>query len=284
MAVSTDQASTPTLEQAEKDRPARELVVAFVFGPLSRPLVQVLLPLRVPPPAVVLANATAGVGAAVVLASGRLAFAAALLQLKTLVDNADGLLARASGRVTRLGRYLDTEADLVVNAAVFAALGYETSRPWLAALGFVAATLLLGVGFNLAELHREAHGRRTDDPPALGGSVERGLERIYAAVYAWQDRAIRDVSERRLARVLAGEDDLERRRRATLAYHDRLTFSLLANTGLSTQLFVLGACLVAGVPSVYLGLVVAAVLALPLLQLRREALARRALAASDGSA
>ena len=51
-----------------------------------------------------------------------------LLQLKTVLDNADGQLARASGRVTLTGRYLDTEADLVVNAALFAALGYVTGQ------------------------------------------------------------------------------------------------------------------------------------------------------------
>jgi hypothetical protein len=65
--------------------------------------------------------------------------------------------------------------------------------------------------------------------------------------------------------------------RADLAYHDGRTLSYLANTGLSTQLLALGACLVAGAPTAYLWLAVAALLPLPVLQLRREALARRAL-------
>ena len=49
--------------------------------------------------------------------------AAVLLQVKTVLDGADGQLARALDRVTVLGRYLDSESDLLVDAALFAALG-----------------------------------------------------------------------------------------------------------------------------------------------------------------
>jgi archaetidylinositol phosphate synthase len=284
MAISTEEASTRTLEEAEKDRPSRELVVAFVFGPLARALVQLLLPLRVPPPAVVLANATAGLAAAVALASGELVLAALLLQAKTLLDNADGLLARASGRVTQLGRYLDTEADLVLNVAIFAAIGHVLGSPWLALVGFLGTTVLLSVGFNYADLHREAHGRATAQPDATETAAKRALEAVYAVVYAPQDRLVRAVSDRRLERVLAGVTDPGRRRLATLAYHDRLTSAFLANTGLSTQLAVLGICLAAGAPSAYPWLVLACVAALPILQLRREQLARRAAGESRGAA
>jgi phosphatidylglycerophosphate synthase len=272
VAVTTDKA-TPPLAGAEKDRPATELVVAWVFGPLSRLLVPGLLRLRVPPPAVVLAHAAIGLAGALLLARGQLVGAALLLQAKTLLDNADGLLARASGRVTLLGRYLDTEADLVVNAAVFAALGAETGEPWLALAGFVAATVLLGVDFNLSELYREVHGRATPEPARSGDRVERLLEAAYRVVFGPQDRLLRAASLRRLAHVLEGGEDAGARRRATLAYHDRLTLGFLANTGLSTQLAVLGVCLVAGVPVAYLWLLLACLVPLPLLQLRRERLA-----------
>jgi hypothetical protein len=62
-----------------------------------------------------------------------------------------------------------------------------------------------------------------------------------------------------------------------LAYHDRGPLAVLANLGLSTQLVVLGACLVLGAPLVYLWLALAQALVLPLLQLRRERLATRVL-------
>jgi archaetidylinositol phosphate synthase len=283
MAVSTKEASTRAPERAEKDRPSRELVIAVFFGPLARVLVQVLLPLRVAPPAVVLANVTAGLAAAVALGRGELVLAALLLQVKTLLDNADGLLARATGRVTRLGRYLDTEADLVVNVAIFAALGYATGQPWLAVVAFLGASALLSVGFNYAELHREAHGRGTMELARAGGAPERALEAVYRMLFAPQDRLVRRFSQRRLDGLLTSETDRARMHQAALAYHDRLTSAVLANTGLSTQLAALGVCLVAGAPAVYFWLVLVCVAGLPLLQLRRERLARRALG-SGGAA
>ena len=200
-----------------------------------------------------------------------------LLQVKTLLDNADGLLARASGRVTLLGRYLDTELDLLVNVAVFAALGAVTGEPWLALAAFLAATALLSLDFNLAELHREAQGRATEHPAPTGGRVERVLERCTRSSSRRRTACAARVSGRRLERALGGEADRGRRLRATLAYHDRLTLSFLANTGLSTQLAVLGICLAAGAPALFLWLALACLLPLPLLQLRRERLARRAL-------
>ena len=281
MAISTDHAPPLPLAAAAKERPARELAVDLLFGPLSRALVPALHRLRVPPPALVLVHGAVGLGAALALGRGALVLAALLLQLRTLLDNADGLLARASGRVSLLGRYLDTEVDLVVNAAVFAALGYATGSYWLALAAFCAATLLLGVGFNVSEAHRVAHGRRTELPAPAGGRTERVLEGLYRLVYGPQDRMLRALDGRRLERALDGTSDSERRRRATLAYHDPLALAFLANTGLSTQSVVLGVCLVAGVPTAYLWLAVACALSLPLLQLRRERRARRAL---DGAA
>ena len=61
-------------------------------------------------------------------ARGHLVAAALLVQLKTLLDNADGQLARLTGRVTAFGRYLDSECDLLVNAALFAAVGWRRAR------------------------------------------------------------------------------------------------------------------------------------------------------------
>ena len=255
----------------------RELVVAGFFGPVANGLVALLLPLRVPPAALVLANAVAGALAAVAIGLEALLVAALLLQLKTVFDNADGRLARASGRASLAGRYLDTEADFVVNAVLFAALGWLTGEPLLPAAAFVALMLTLSVDFNLVELYREAHGQASPPPPASGSALERALAGVYRVVFAPQDRLVRAISARRLERVLGAEPDPAWRRDATLAYHDRATLAVLANLGLSTQLVALGACLALGVPVLYLWLGLGQVLLLPFLQLRRERLARRAL-------
>ncbi len=141
-----------------------------------------------------LANAATGLVAAVVLARGDLLAAAVLLQLKTLLDNVDGALARATGQVTLVGRYLDTIADLVVNAAVFAALADVTDEPVLAAAAFVALTIVLAVDFNVTELYREARGLPTEQPRPTGSTVERALARVYRVVFGPLDRAVRGFS------------------------------------------------------------------------------------------
>lgn len=246
-------ASDPSSVEAR--RAGRELVLELLFRPLSNALVPPLRRLGIPPPAVVLANAAVGLVAALVLARGELIAAAVLLQLKTLLDNADGQLARATGRVTLAGRYLDTLADLVVNAAVCAALGYVTGRPVLACATFVALTLVLAADFNATELYRRVHATPTPPPLASGGRAERALASLYGVVFAPLDRALRALAARRLG----GRGG-----------YDHLTVTVLANLGLSTQLAVLGVCLALGAPTAYMWFVLACLVALVPLHLRAE--------------
>ena len=271
----------PTTAQLRgaKDRPARELVVAVVFGPLAEALARILLPLGVPPPAVVLANAATGFAAAALIHQEQLVAAAVVLQLKTLLDNADGRLARIWGRVTRLGRFLDSDADLVVNVALFTALGAVTGEPWRALAAFLALTVVLSANHNAAELYRETHGVPVRLPPPTGSLFERAVEGFYRVVFDPQDRLARAFVGRRLERLVGGSLDEERRLRAARAYHDRTTMAVVANLGLSTQLAVLGACLALDAPEAYLWFVLGSLALLPVFALRRERLARRALSA-----
>ena len=197
-----------------------------VFRPLAHPLVLVFAWLRVPPPAVVVAAGVAGVGAAVEIGRGSLIAAALLIQLKTLLDNADGQLARHTGRTSALGRYLDSEIDLVVNAALFAAVGWRYGQPVLAAAGFVALTSVLSLNFNAARLSRVASSRAEED----GGRATELLRRAYATVYAPQDRLAEWIVARRPSLVSPS------------------TVTVLANLGMSTQLAVFGLFLVLGHP------------------------------------
>lgn len=206
--------------RSRKETPTRELVVEAFYRPAAHLVVLALLPLRVPPPAVVLANFAAGLAAAAAVAEGRYALAAALLVLKTVLDGADGALARASGRVTAAGRYLDSECDLVVNAALWAAIGYVTDRPLVALAAFVLSTALLSLNYNLRRLHRA-------DPGAMSGTPEGGgvLRRVYRIVYEPQDRLIEHVVRRRHYRP------------------SRRTLALFHNLGLATQHTAVAVCL-----------------------------------------
>jgi archaetidylinositol phosphate synthase len=255
------------LRIARKQRVGLELLCEGVFRPLAQLLVLALRPLRVPPPAVVLAGAGTGFAAAWLLGSDRLGVAALLLQLKTLLDNADGQLARASGRTTAFGRYLDSESDLLVNAAIFAGLGYRTDRPWLALAGFLALTLVLSVNFNLERLYRRERGDTAAAMPPAAGAA-RPLAALYRRVYFPQDRLLEAFCERRLDSFRASVP-------ARLRYHDRATVTWVANYGLSTQLALLGALLLAGRPELYAWIVLALAASLVPLELRRERRARR---------
>ena len=141
---------------------------------LAHPLVLLFARLRVPPPAVVVAAGVAGVAAAVELGRGSLIAAALLVQLKTLLDNADGQLARLTGRISAFGRYLDSEVDLLVNAALCAGVARTTMQPALALAGFLALTSVLSLNFNAERLSRGAGGgprRRHVGQPSCGGST-----------------------------------------------------------------------------------------------------------------
>ena len=271
--------SVPSLEtesllaRSRKKRPATELVCDYVYRPVANVVVHGLLPLRVPPPAVVLASTATGIVAAIGIARGDLIAAAIVLQLKTVLDNADGQLARASGRVSALGRYLDSLSDLLVDAAVFAAVGSWTGQPWLALGGFLALTYVLSLDYNLERLYRDEHGTGFDPmPPASGaGGIFRMM---YGVVYWPQDLG----AERFVAWRLAGADESKR-----LAYHDRGTLVVLSNLGLSTQLAVFGVFLILGRPDLYCWLVIGLAAATVPLLLRRELRAHRASNRSGGT-
>jgi len=239
------------LARSRKPRRGKEVLCEHAFRPLAHLVVLALAPLRVPPPAVVVASTASGIAGAVELARGHLIAAALLIQLKTVLDNADGQLARLTNRVTAFGRYLDSECDLLVNAALFAAIGSYTGNWVVAAAGFAAVTAILSVNFNLERLARGAAA--TWDTSVLG--------RLYGALYGWQDRLIERFVERRLRGADAAVCE---------AYHDSRTIGILANLGMSTQLALLGLCVAVGHPLVFTVLALAGVVLVAGLFIRRE--------------
>lgn len=91
------------------------------FRPLlerfNRPLVG-LLPARVGPTAISIAGFVLGIGCALLLVQGENGAALALFALNRLLDGLDGSVARATGRQTDFGGYLDIFLDFVVYAMI----------------------------------------------------------------------------------------------------------------------------------------------------------------------
>ncbi len=247
--------------KARKRRPRREWIMRAV-DPVARPTVAALARAGVSPLAVVLAHGAVGLIAAVLLAQhGRvpLLAAALTLQLKTLLDNVDGGLARATGQVTEAGRYLDTVVDLLVNVALFLALARH--GPVLPALlALVCLTLLLSLDYNLEARYRQAREEPDGHPAALPAGAPAWLldvpRALYRALLAPQDRLLRRL-DRALFERAAGIPEADAPEELRLAWSDLFSTATVVNLGLSTQLALLGLLALAGRPYLYVPLVLA---------------------------
>ncbi len=130
-----------------KPRAAVEFLSERLYRPLAHLLVRLLLKSPVRPEHLVLFQGAIGALAALLLARGADAWAAGLLVFRAVLDNADGQLARARGEASQLGRYLDTEVDLLTNLLLFFALGLRAESPGLAGIAFLLLVLLLSADY-----------------------------------------------------------------------------------------------------------------------------------------
>jgi len=261
-----------TERTAAKPRPRHEVVMRLV-QPLADRGVAWLARTPADPQHVVLAHTIIGFAAAALLAReahGAWILAAVLLQTKTLLDNMDGGLARATGRVTEMGRYLDTVMDLLVNAALFAALATHGSpaATWLA---FVVLTLALSFDHNAERRYREERSAPAGPSavPAGAPASVLGLVRgVYRLVLAPQDRLYRAL-DARLFRVASASPWADAPADLRQRWADAFSTGALVNLGLSTQYLLLGACAALGAPFAYVVLVLAQAPYLALVQVAR---------------
>lgn len=250
---------------AAKPRPRSEWLL-HALRPLTDRLVAVLGRRGVDPHAIVLSHTGIGLAAAALVAWGPPGWlwAAGLLQLKTLLDNLDGGVARATGRVTQLGRYLDSVLDTLVNLVLFAALALHGPGTWawpLAALAALALMLVLSLDFNLEQRYTALRSAAPSGPvrePPVGGpepvfALFRGL---YDLLLAPQDRALARADDWLFGR-LYGAPPARAGLDVRLAWSDLFSTASLVNLGLSTQYLVLGLCLALGVPFAYVLFVLA---------------------------
>jgi hypothetical protein len=256
---------------APKPRPRSELLMRLLQPPATAGI-RVLARFGVDPQTVVWSHSALGAAAAVAIAFGGQGAwwtAAVLLQGKTLLDNMDGGLARATGRVTQMGRYLDTVLDTLVNAALFAALALHGPGFWgwpLAAGAYLLLMAMLSLDFNLERRYRALRDGVPDDRDHPPGASERWLSAFrgfYEAVLRPQDELVARLDEaaferlasgRAPARMASGRADLRPEAPPLvdrLAWNDLWSTATLVNLGLSTQLLVLGVCLAVGQPFAY---------------------------------
>ena len=243
---------------APKPRPRSELLMRLLQPPATAG-VRVLARLGVDPQTVVWSHTALGAAAAVAIAVGGQGAwwtAAVLLQGKTLLDNMDGGLARATGRVTQMGRYLDTVLDTLINAALFAALALHGPGFWgwpLAAGAYALLMAMLSLDFNLERRYRALRDGVPDDGEHPPGAPERWLAAFrgfYETVLRPQDEMVAQLDAAAFAR-LSGRSPASAPLVDRLAWNDLWSTATLVNLGLSTQLLVLGVCLALGQPFMY---------------------------------
>ncbi|AWN22040.1 CDP-alcohol phosphatidyltransferase [Deinococcus irradiatisoli] len=259
------------LAQTRKARPADEWAAERVFRPLAQLLVEPAARLKLAPTRVVLCHTGLTLLAAYQLRRGQRFSPALLLQLKTVLDNLDGQLARATGQTTLTGRYLDSEMDVVGNLALLTSL----HGPLVGLGANLLLSLILSTDYLWEREYREARGETFRAPAAQGGDhpqVLAALERVYTLYFVPQEQVLGRLFEARYQRRAGPHPSAEQRR----AYTPLGALTLSANLGLSSQLALFGALTLLGrarwyAPSLLLqaGLLLAA-------QLERERRVREA--------
>jgi phosphatidylglycerophosphate synthase len=263
-----------TVSGAGKVPPAYDFLdISDYARPAARWLVSRLLNTQVSPIQITLAFTLVGLVAALLFSLDRwLWLAGLLLVVKSALDGADGSLARARGAPSRVGRFLDSVCDFIVNLAVFTGIAIgaiqrgNSPAILLAALAALFCAMLQVSLFNrFYVLYRaQSGGDQTshvteDEAGGYPGDNPAWLHPLYVAyraIYGWQDMLVRYLDE-------------------SLAPHQpplRRSFLTAASVlGLGTQLLVIAICAVLGFPilGLLLFLTVFNSYALVLLVLRR---------------
>jgi phosphatidylglycerophosphate synthase len=230
-----------------------ELINTYVLRPLAGSLVRVLYGTRVTPNQVTIASTVAGLIAALAYLGGgatAVACGGILVSVKDILDSADGQLARAKQQFSRMGRFLDSIGDYIVNLAVFGAIGYLLCSRYggpgygiLAFIGFVGITFRVSyhVFYQVSFLHQEemyATNRvieEVKEEDRKGDRTTLYMQTLFQLLYGWQDRLILYIDQ-----WCRGWKESEECRRKW--YLDRLGIRLSSFLGMGTELFLLTLC------------------------------------------
>lgn len=251
-----------------KSRSSDELVNTYVLRPIAGVIVRALYPTSITPNQVTLASIFAGLVAAGFYYAGSQAsvvVAGILITLKDILDSADGQLARAKSQFSRKGRLLDSIGDVVVNVAVFSAIGwtlYWQTGDWmmivLSFVGFVGITLRVSyhVFYHTSFLHLQGQykiNRLLEDVTEVDHQANLStfrLQQIFVLIYGWQDRLML------LIDTWCKGGEIEETLRNEW-YGDVAGLRLSGLLGFGTELFLLMICSVANQLELYLILNVA---------------------------
>lgn len=242
---------------------ADELINIYLLRPVAAIIVWLVYPTSITPNHITILAILTGLGAAWLYSfntPASIAIAGLLVALKDILDDADGQLARAKQMYSRLGRFLDSIGDFVVDLALFGAITYAVfqSAPTaltviLGILAFWGVTLRVSyhVFYQVSFLHLEERyklNRITEeitDEDRKGDQVALRLQQIFLLLYGWQDRLMYRI-DGWCRRGLIEEKRLGK------WYSDRVGLRLSGFLGFGTELALLTLCSLIGALREYL--------------------------------
>ena len=236
-------------QSAGKVPPAQAFFdVSDLVGPAGRWLAVHLADTPVSPLHLTLAFTLAGLLAAFLLAIGQgLWLAALLVVLKSALDAADGGLARARGRPSRVGRFLDSDCDFVVNVALYAGLAVGLVGRGGSPVYILLAFLALVSGMLQVSLYNHYYiAYRL----ASGGDHTSQLSEVEPAGYAWDNSALLTPLFVAYSVIYGWQDALVARLDQWAAPQQPVVrrgfMSAVGVLGLGTQMLLLAACALLG--------------------------------------
>ncbi len=215
--------------------------------PIARVLTRALVSTSISPIHITVTYTLIGFMAAVLFATGSRSNAiigGVLLIVKSTLDAVDGSLARARNRPSRVGRFLDSICDLLINATIF--LGISSSgnvltfdRIAVAVMALESATWqgtasnyyyvyyrTLTGGDTTSKLQETVEAEFPWDNP----QILHLLLMLYRLIYGWQDTLFS-----KLDRAITPD-------RAAEIYRDKRLLTATTAMGLGFQLLLIAAC------------------------------------------
>ncbi|MFQ5966620.1 MAG: CDP-alcohol phosphatidyltransferase family protein [Acidimicrobiia bacterium] len=136
---------------------------------LVAPIGRFLARMHVSPAGVTLAGLVITIGGAVLVAVGQLAVGSWIVVIGSIVDSLDGAVARATGKVTDRGAFVDSVADRMGETAMWAAVVVAVPTQPVAVL----CVLVLGGSLLTSYLRAKAESVGIDGTGGVFGRAER---------------------------------------------------------------------------------------------------------------
>ncbi len=131
------------------------LLTELVYRRFSRPLAKVLSRTSVSPNTVTIIATILGIASGFLIAAKMIYLAVAVIFISQILDCTDGDLARMTGRVTRVGAYLDRIFDRFVDAAIIIGIiALDSADLWLGG----ALAIVGSFGVSISRAMAEAEG------------------------------------------------------------------------------------------------------------------------------